>query len=449
MRGLLLDLVYIPLVLLYLPILLYQMIVLKKNRRGWGQRFGFVRPRVSNRPCVWIHAVSLGEVNATKSLVAQIEQRLPEYDIVISATTDTGYAAAFKQYQPRAVFRYPLDFSCIVRRVLKRIRPDAIVLMELEVWPNFVGLATKRGAPVIVVNGRITEERSMERFRLPVVHGLARRMFGKIAFAGVQNETYAARFAELGVPAERVVVTGSVKYDTALIAESVPGDADLATAMGIDRDRPLVVAGSTGPGEEEMVLGAFKGLREQDRGPQLAIIPRKPERFDEVARLIESSGFVCVRRSRCSKSGQAATDGDERGVVFLGDTMGELRKFYSLADVVFVGRSLVPMGGSDLMEVAALARAMCFGPYVENFADVAEKLLAAGGAVKMQLSADLAPTFRRLLVDSNARQAMGRSAQEVVRQNRGATARTVDLLCKSLGRRDSRAESLGRDGANR
>jgi len=439
MRGLLLDLVYIPLALLYLPILLYQMIALKKNRRGWGQRFGLVRPRVSNRPCVWIHAVSLGEVNATKSLVAQIEQRLPEYDIVISATTDTGYAAAFKQYQPKAVFRYPLDFSCIVRRVLKRIRPDAIVLVELEVWPNFVGIAAKRGVPVIVANGRITEERSMRRFRLPVVRGLARRMFAKIAFAGVQDETYAARFAELGVPAERVVVTGSVKYDTALIAESVPGDGDLAAAMGIDRTRPLIVAGSTGPGEEEMVLDAFKGLRDEQRGVQLAIIPRKPERFEEVARLIESSGFACVRRSQCSEAGptapgSAARADADRGVVFLGDTMGELRKFYSLADVVFVGRSLVPMGGSDLMEVAALAKAMCFGPHVENFVDVAEKLLAAGGAVKMQSPADLAPTLRRLLADAPARQAMGRSAQEVVRQNTGATARTVDLLCKSLGR---------------
>lgn len=494
MRALLLDLAYIPLALLYLPILLYQMIVLKKNRRGWGQRFGFVRPRVSNRPCVWIHAVSLGEVNATKSLVAQIEQRLPEYDIVISATTDTGYAAAFRQYQPKAVLRYPLDFSCVVRRVLKRIRPDAIVLMELEVWPNFVGLAAKRGVPIIVANGRITEERSMRRFRLPVVRGLARRMFGRIAFAGVQNETYAARFAELGVPAGRVIVTGSLKYDTALIAESVPGDADLAAAMGIDRTRPLVVAGSTGPGEEEMVLEAFKGLREQHRGLQLAIIPRKPERFDEVARLIEASGFACVRRSRRRSSvgpsdrressvgppwptregeapdeptreGEAPAEpcgtgvspvGSQAGrpchnevaggksVIFLGDTMGELRKFYSLADVVFVGRSLVPMGGSDLMEVAGLAKAMCFGSHVENFADVAEKLLAAGGAVKMQSPAELTPTFRGLLADRHARQAMGRSAQEVVRQNTGATARTVDLLCASLGQGADGAGSPGR-----
>lgn len=474
MGALLLDLLYVPLAVLYLPFLLYQIIVLKKNRRGWGQRFGFVRGRVGNRPCVWIHAVSLGEVNATKSLVAQIEQRLPEYDIVISTTTDTGFAAAVKQYRPRIVFRYPLDFSCVVRRVLNRIRPDAIVLMELEVWPNFVGIAARRGVPIIVANGRITEERSMRRFRLPIVRGLARRMFEKIAFAGVQDNTYAARFAELGVPRERIVVTGSLKYDTALIAESVPGDAELAAAMGIDRGRPLIVAGSTGPGEEEMVLAAFKGLREQHRGLQLAIIPRKPERFDEVARLIESSGFACVRRSRRRSSvgpsdrressvgppwptreGEAPAEpcgtgvspvGSQAGrpchnavaggksVIFLGDTMGELRKFYSLADVVFVGRSLVPMGGSDLMEVAALAKAMCFGPFVENFADVAEKLLTAGGAVKMQSRADLAPAFRGLLADRNARQAMGRSAQEVVRRNTGATARTVDLVCESLGR---------------
>ncbi len=439
MRALFLDLLYIPLAVLYLPFLLYQMIVLSKNRRGWGERFGLVRRREGNRPCMWIHAVSLGEVNATKSLVAEIERRLPDYDIVISVTTDTGYAAAVRQYRPKAVFRYPLDFSCIVRRVFNQIRPNAIILMELEVWPNFVGTAARRGVPVIVANGRITEERSMRRFRLPIVRGLARRMFGRIAFAGVQNEIYAARFKELGVPAGRVVVTGSLKYDTAMIADSVPGDAELAVAMGIDRGQPLIVAGSTGPGEEEMLLTAFTTLRGECAALQLAIIPRKPERFGEVARLIEASGFGCVRRSRCSADGPppltpAATGKPSGAAVFLGDTMGELRKFYSLADVVFVGRSLVPMGGSDLMEVAGLAKAMCFGPHVSNFADVAQKLVAVGAAVQVPSGDDLASALRRLLSDTDARQAMGQSAQNVVRRNTGATARAVDLVCESLER---------------
>lgn len=469
MYALLLDLAYVPLAILYLPVLLYQMIALKKNRRGWAERFGLVRRRYSNQPCIWIHAVSLGEVNATKSLVAEIEKRLPDCQIAISATTDTGYAAAVKHYKPKPVFRYPLDFSFIVRRVLNRLAPDAIILMELEIWPNLVELARRREIPILIANGRITEERSMRRFRLPVVRGLARRMFSGVAFAGVQNETYAARFEELGVPKDRVVVTGTMKYDTAVIADAIPGDAALAGAMGIDRRRPLIVAGSTGPGEEEMLLDVFRLLRDDLPDVQLAIIPRKPERFDEVSRLIEAKGFACRRRSRhpdggntlsqapcgaavpaakndcCGAAVSAAKNTGETPVpqsgrvkaepiVFLGDTMGELRKFYALADAVFVGRSLVPMGGSDLMEVAALGRAMCFGPYVDNFADVAEQLIAARAAVSLNAAAALVPTFRRLLTDADAARAMGQAAQEVVRRNTGATARTVDLLCKCLGR---------------
>ncbi|MBN2562730.1 MAG: 3-deoxy-D-manno-octulosonic acid transferase [Phycisphaerae bacterium] len=452
MPPLLLDLAYIPLAILYLPWLLYQMLVLKKNRRGWGERFGFIKRRLgpNRKPCIWIHAVSLGEVNATRSLVTEIERRLPAYDIVISTTTDTGYAAARRHYPAKQVFRYPLDFSFVVGRVLDRIRPDAIVLMELEVWPNFVRLARRRGIPVGIGNGRVTEERSMRRFRKPLVRGLTRRMFAGITWTAAQNETYAARFEELGIPKDRIAVTGTMKYDTAIIADSVPGDDRLARALGIDSDRPLFVAGSTGPGEEELLLTSHSELRSDHPDLQLAIIPRKPERFDEVARLVEARGFECRRRSHhpdsTSRRLQPARTGDDqeggdaaasndRITVILGDTMGELRKFYALADAVFVGRSLVPMGGSDLMEAAGLGCPMCFGPHVENFADVAEQLIRANAAVQLDDPRDLAPTLRRFLEDREGAHVMGRMAQDVVRRNTGATAKTVDLLCKCLGRR--------------
>lgn len=458
------DLLYLPLAAAYLPFLLYQMIALRKNRRGWGERFGFIRPRVSKRPCVWIHAVSLGEVNATRSLVAEIEKRLPAYEIAISTTTDTGNTAAHKHYDPKCVFRYPLDFSFVVNRVLRRIRPDAIVLMELEVWPNLIAIAKSRGIPILVANGRVTAERSMRRFQLPILRGVAWRMFGGITWAGAQNETYAERFKTLGVPPDRVVVTGTMKYDTALVADSIPGDAELAEALGIDRDAPLFVAGSTGPGEEEMLLDAYAALCKETPGLQLAIIPRKPERFDDVARLIESRGHACIRRSETPDlTGQAARDarrqrsmetvkrrregseeaGGDKRPVFLGDTMGELRKFYAIADAVFVGRSLVPMGGSDLMEVAGLGKAMCFGRYTENFAEVAEKLTKADAAIQVPSPDALLDAMRRLLADPDTATAMGKAAQDVVRRNVGATARTVDLLCESLGMRaDHPASSI-------
>ncbi len=437
-----LDLIYFQLALLYLPYLLYQMIVLKKNRRGWRERFGYVKRRVGSRPCIWIHAVSLGEVNATRRLVEEIERRLPAYEVVVSATTDTGYAAACRHYHPKQVFRYPLDFSFVVGRVLDRIRPDAVVLMELEVWPNLVALATRRGIPIGIANGRVTEARSMRRFRRPILRGLSRRMFGRIAWTGAQDPTYADRFAELGVPRERLTVTGTMKYDTAVMADGVPGDERLAQALGLCREAPLVVAGSTGPGEEALVLDAYAALRGDHPDLQLAIVPRKPERFDEVARLMSSRGLAFRRRSEHpdgvggGPAGRGAVGGGEGASprVVLGDTVGELRKFYALADCVFVGRSLVPMGGSDMTEVAGLGRAMCFGPHVENFADVAEKLTAADAAVQLGGAEDLAPALRRAVEDKEWARAVGERARDVVRRNTGATKKTVDLLCASLGR---------------
>ena len=424
MPPLLLDLLYVPAFLGFLPVLLYQKLVMKKNRGGWAQRFGFVPARGGNRKAIWVHAVSLGEVNATRSLVSELERRLPDHDVFLSATTDTGYAAACKHYDASRVIRYPLDFSFVVNRVLDRVRPAMVILMELEVWPNFIELCHRRGIPVGIANGRVTEEKSMRRFRKPAIRALARSMFRRIDWIGAQDETYAARFVELGAQAEAVKVTGSMKYDTAVVGSSVEGDEELAREMGIDRARPLLVAGSTGPDEEEMVLAAYGELRERVPGLQLAIVPRKPERFDEVARLIESRSYACVRRSK--------RDTAPSGAVFLGDKMGELRKFYSLASVVFVGRTLVPMGGSDLMEVAALGKPMCFGPYVENFADAAEKLGRADAAVQISSVVEFATAIQRMLADPAAADAMGRRAQAVVQQNVGATGRTVDLVCACL-----------------
>ncbi|HUN80465.1 MAG TPA: glycosyltransferase N-terminal domain-containing protein, partial [Phycisphaerae bacterium] len=191
MPPLLLDLLYVPALLGFLPVLLYQKYIQKKNRGGWAQRFGLIGARPGNRKAIWVHAVSLGEVNATRSLVAELERRLPEYDVVISATTDTGYAAAVQHYGASRVIRYPLDFSFVVERVLDRVRPVAVILMELEVWPNLIRICARRGVPVGIANGRVTEEKSMRRFRKPVIRSLARSMFRQIAWVGAQDEAYA------------------------------------------------------------------------------------------------------------------------------------------------------------------------------------------------------------------------------------------------------------------
>lgn len=434
MPTLLVDLIYLPLALLYLPILLYQVIVLKKNRRGWGERFGGVPARVGRRRCVWIHGVSLGEINASRTLVEEVASRHPDADIVVSSTTDTGTAAARRLYPDRIVFRYPLDVSFFVRRALNRIRPDVIVLMELELWPNLLRIASKRGIAVGVANGRITEEKSMRRFSMPVIRTVARDMVRRLAWIAAQDDAYADRFRRLGAEPDRVVVAGSLKYDTAVIADAIPGDDDLARALGIRSNVPLLVAGSTGPDEEALLLDAYQRLRMTLPDLQLAVIPRKPERFDDVARLIEDRGFHCRRRSRHPDDQPAAgnNDSNDKTVVFLGDTMGELRKFYALASVVFVGRTLVPLGGSDLMEVAALARPLCYGPHIDNFADIDRQLMDADAAVKVADIDALVAAIESMTRDSATAQARAARARAIVNRNQGATTKIVDLITRSL-----------------
>jgi 3-deoxy-D-manno-octulosonic-acid transferase len=436
------DIAYLLAGLIYLPVALYHAMIVGKNRRGWRQRFGGLPVRDPRRPCIWIHAVSLGEINATPRLAAALRERMPGTDIVFSTTTDTGYARGVELYGADRVFRFPLDFSMVVARVLRRVRPTMIVLVELEVWYNLVRLATRRGIPVAVVNGRLTE-RSARRLRR--LGSAARSMFGDLAWVGAQDETIAARFRSLGVAADRIEVTSSLKWDSAAVTERVDGADEIAAAFRLDGSRPVWVCGSTGPGEETIILNAYRDVLSQCNrvahdvhgrsinepgAPRLVIVPRKPERFNEVGRLIEAAGFACVRRSLRPDdlAGGPCTD----SAVILGDTMGELRKFYSLADVVFVGRSLVSMGGSDPMEVAALGKPIVVGPHMENF-ESPVSVLRDAGAIRMVQSADtLASVIGELLGDATTRKRMGAAARAVVLEHQGATQRTVDQLVRLM-----------------
>lgn len=431
----LVDLAYLLVGFIYLPVALYQALVVGKNRSGWGARFGFVPSFDPGRRRIWIHAVSLGEINATPQLVESLKCHLPDAHFVFSTTTDTGYARAVQLYGADCVFRFPLDFSLVVARVLRRVQPSMIVLVELEVWYNLVHAARKRGIPVAVVNGRLTvrSARRLKRLGKPV-----RSMFGGLSWVGAQDEAIADRFRQLGVSSERLCVTSSLKWDSASVTGSIEGAEALADAVGIDRSCPVWVCGSTGPGEEEMILRAYRdlianysdGSDEKDAAPTLVIVPRKPERFDEVARVIVREGFSCVRRSeRLDGAGNSTQNEDS---VILGDTMGELRKFYSLADVVFVGRTLVPMGGSDPMEVAAMGKPMVVGPHTDNF-QLPVDVLRGADALRTVASADaLASTVQRILNDSSLAAGLGSRARRVVLANQGATQRTADALVRLM-----------------
>lgn len=399
------------------PVWGYRMLRTGKWRTDWRGRFGRSRKGFAPFPgkTVLIHAVSVGEVNAIRQFVQQLEQQGGgDLRIVISTTTDTGTARAKELFEPRhVVVRYPLDFTRSVRRFLEAVRPDAVVLVELELWPTFVAECEKRRVPVAVINGRLSA-RSFSRYRL--IRPLVRRTFGRLAVAAVQDEDYAGRFREMGVPAERVQVTGNMKWDTAVIADDVPGSGELAACMGIDPRKRLVVAGSTGPGEEAMIAEALGDL-----DVQLLFAPRKPERFDEAAAAL---GGSVVRRTQCADGTVRAVDGAR---LFMLDTIGELRKAYALADVVIVGRSFCPLYGSDMIEPIGLGKPTVIGPNVSDFRDVMARFQQGGGIMQVDGPAGLKRAVQTLL-DPAAGQALAERGRAVIRQQQGATGRHVAIV---------------------
>lgn len=432
-----LDLGYMIALLLSSPLWLYRMLRHGRYRRGLGERLGAVPIRYGLQPVIWVCGVSLGEVKAAQTLVAELHSQLPDYRVVVSSWTDTGLTEAKRLFEPdHTVFARPLDLSCVVRRALNRLRPDLVVLIEGDVWPNFVAACKRRNIPVVVVNGRMSPDKGYPRYKK--IAPLASRMFNRLAAIGVQDQSYAERFASLGVRADKLHVTGMMKFDRPVV-DHADGQEELAASMGIAPGEELIVAGGTGEGEEKLVLEAFAQVRVKHPAARLAIVPRKPERFDEVARLIEAAGLEYLRRSE-NRAGNRGTEsnvvreigGCPRSSVLLGDTMGELRKFYALARCIFVGRSLVPAGGSDMIEAAALGKPTAFGPHTFNFPQA--KDLEKHGCTRVADVAALAATLDRWLSDPAAATREGREAQEFIRQQQGATRRNVEMICEVLGR---------------
>ncbi|MHC4309365.1 MAG: 3-deoxy-D-manno-octulosonic acid transferase, partial [Planctomycetota bacterium] len=322
---------------------------------------------------------------------------------------------------------FPLDFSFIMLRAFRMIRPSICLLMEQEVWPNFVNFAQLLDVPVVVVNGRISDKVFARYKKLKLISGI---IYRKVTLILAQTEEYAQRFITIGTPAEKVIVTGSLKYDTAQITDKVDGADALAAQLNITDER-LWVAGATGPSEEKILLDVFTNLtnQEQFKDLRLTIVPRKPERFDEVAQLIKDAGFDFVRFSSIKNTD---TKCPEKNPVILGDTMGDLRKFYSLSTIIFVGRSLVPMGGSDMMEAAALGKPTLFGPHAFNFRQTVDALLKDEGAVMVKDEQDLLQTIQQCLTNTDFAQKIAKNGREVIKKNQGATKKTINQIIKLL-----------------
>jgi 3-deoxy-D-manno-octulosonic-acid transferase len=429
MMRIVFDLLYILAGLCYSPILLYRVVRFNRYRSGWGQRFGRISRLYPQKRCIWLHAVSMGEINAARTVVEELKKQFEDYEIVISTTTDTGFARAKSLFSPNhSVFYFPFDFSGVIHRAFNNIKPSLCLLMELEVWPNFVSIARQLDIPVVVVNGRISEKSFAGYMKIQLI---IKTIFGKLRLVLAQSQEYAERFRQLGVPDDKIIVTGSLKYDTAQVADKVEGDEILAGQIGTTRR--LWVAGATGPDEEKIILNVYKRLIEQKRFKdlRLAIIPRKPERFDEVAQLIADTGIDYVRYSSFKKSESKAQT--INSTIILGDTMGDLRKFYSLASIIFVGRSLVPMGGSDMMEAAALGKCTIFGPHAFNFKQAVDALIAEKGAILVQDAENLYAAMQKCLAEpTNYAAQIARNGREVIRKNQGATHRTIIQIAELL-----------------
>ena len=410
------------------PVYLVLLALRPKYRGRCWERWGFVPRLPPAAERFWVHAISVGEVEAARTFVPALAEAFPDADIVLSTTTRTGRERAERLFPGRRIFHFPLDLAPCVWLALRRIRPTAVVQVESEWWPNFFLLARRRRLPVFVVNLRMTE-RSHRRYLR--IRGLMRAVVSSCTAIATQAPVYTERLVGLGADPERVRVTGQMKHDAVEFADAVPGAEDLRRESALEPGAPVLVAGSTAPGEEAILLEAFRAVRERRPAARLVLVPRRPENFDAAAAAILIAGFSVLRRSTGETTGPTPP-----APVILGDTMGDLMKWYALADVVIVGRSFAPLGGSNPMEPGSLAKPLLWGPHMFNFAVEAREMLSAGAARQAADLPALAQALEELLTHADRRREMGAAARSVIRRLQGATRRNVDLVRETLAAKE-------------
>jgi 3-deoxy-D-manno-octulosonic-acid transferase len=419
------EILYTVLLYLVIPFVILHLTWRGFRNRGywkrWGERFGFF-PEPSLRNPIWLHAVSVGEILAAAPLVRALLDRYPERSLVVTTTTPTGSERVRALFGEKVFHVYiPYDLPGAVRRFLNYVRPEMSVVMETELWPNLFRACSQRGIPVIVANARLSDK-SLRGFQH--VRTLLRQMLGRIDLIAARGPKDAERFMALGAATDRTRVVGNIKFDTEL-PTVVQGEArKLRQQWG--RDRPVWVAGSTHEDEEAQALECHAVIRQRHPGALLILVPRHPERFDRVARLCEARGFDTVRRS-------SGRDGSPATSVLLGDTMGELLLFYAASDVAFVGGSLVPVGGHNMLEPVSLGVPVVVGAHLHNFEELSEALFEAGGARRVRDREELESAVSELLSDAGAREAMAENGSRLIEANRGASQRLLDIIDEMLG----------------
>ncbi|HEV2493056.1 MAG TPA: 3-deoxy-D-manno-octulosonic acid transferase [Terriglobia bacterium] len=411
---------------------------------GWRERFGFLPASFAQerRGAIWIHAVSVGETLAVAGLIRELRRRHPERKIFMSHVTPAGRKAGDDRLpapSPNASaggvaasrtavvdgrFYLPLDWAWSTRRVVKRIRPALVVIVETELWPNLLRMAHQEGAQVLVVNARLSD-RSFRGYRL--ARPFMRRVLSVVDGVYAQTGSDAERFKALGVPAERVAVTGNIKFDSRP-RERGSLSGLLVKALEAAGRSPVIVAGSTMPGEEALLLEAWSAIHRSHPKALLILAPRHPARFEEVAQLLARSGLAFVRRTALEPAATELAAQLESRQVLLLNTIGELAGLFELADLVFVGGSLVPAGGHNLLEPAFSSKPILFGPHMQNFRDIAALFLKEKAAVQVQNASELARETLRLLEDSNERHRLGEAAKSVIERESGSTERILARL---------------------
>ncbi len=409
-----------------------------------GARFGRVPqdvPRIAPG-CIWVHAVSVGEVLAALPLANLLKQQFPSKPLVVSTTTATGQKLARERFDFADGFLYfPFDWTWVVRRVLRTLSPACVIILETEIWPNFLREAKRENVPVIFVNGRISD-RSIRRYRRLlkafgfILKGFFRSVLSNPAFFLMQSDGDSARLLELGAPRDRVVVTGNLKYDSPQPGESEFGRW-LANAVEKHGRRPLIVAGSVTSGEEPLVLIAFGVLQGEMRNAFLVLAPRKPERFAAAAQHIEESNRGYLRRSQIAPGSDDGPSLTSSTSVLLLDSIGELAGLYRFADAVFVGGSLVPAGGHNVLEPAGFGKPPVFGNSMENFAEVASAFVSKGAGMEVFNPEELGVAWIQLVQDTERSRSMGAAARALVDENRGATGKTLAHIRTILQARSS------------
>ena len=429
------DSIYLTASVLGAPYILFKMLTSERHRSGLYQRFGIVSERTSKKPGIWIHGASVGEVITAKSIVEKIDREFPEWETFISTTTNTGYSVAKQNFSGKPIFYFPVDLSWITRKVLRRIRPSCIILIELEIWPNFLVSVYEENIPLIIVNGRISNK-SFKAYRIisRISGAFYNSLTNKMNIYCARTELDAQRFRDLGISSEQVFVTGTMKYDNTPTHINENSKNELADLFRIKDNDLILIGGSTHEGEEEILLRIFERLSKTYPNLRLIIAPRHIERTRDVSRLIEKKGFTPVLKTSVDSSNYSWQNSKKE--IILIDTVGDLEKIYALSDYVFVGKSLVPSGGQNMMEPAGLGKPVIFGPHVFNFKEEVGMLLRNEAAKMVETEDELCGTIEFFIKNPEAAKEMGLRAQGVVSEKRGATEKNMDIIREILKRKE-------------